>query len=263
MDTFSTLKLDIDGRVGRITLARPEKLNPLGSDALVELKAAAEAVNDAGADVVVVTGEGRAFSGGFDLRELAANVEDEDAPGDHAERTATLGADMVAAVQAIEGVTIAAIPGPAVGGGFVLAMTCDLRLASEDAWLSLPEAELGMPLGWSGVPLLVRQLGSARALELILTTRRISANEAADWGILNGVVAQPDLEDEVERYVAKFLELRPIVLRLTKRQVRVAAEEIVATTGLFVGTDELVAAALASDARSAADSDDRDNEAAK
>lgn len=239
---FRTLRAEADGRLGRLTLDQPERLNPIGALALEELATAAAWFDEQGVAVVVVAGAGRAFCAGFDLRELTAAPADRD-PAEHpGASTPALGAAMAEAVSSMRALTVAAVQGPCVGGGFVLALCCDLRIAADDAWFSLPEAELGIPLAWSGVPRLVRELGPARANELILTCRRMPATEAAATGLVNEVVARADLEGVVAARVATVLERGDAVIQTTKRQVREAAEALVPTSGAWAGTDELVAA---------------------
>jgi enoyl-CoA hydratase/carnithine racemase len=149
---------------------------------------------------------------------------------------------MAAAISAMRALTVAQVHGPCVGGGFVLALCCDLRVAADDAWFSLPEAELGIPLAWSGVPRLVREVGPSRTAELVLTCRRVPAAEAMALGLLTQVVAPAQLESEVDVLVATLLERSHEVIVATKRQVEAAAEALVPTTGDWAGTEELLAA---------------------
>jgi enoyl-CoA hydratase/carnithine racemase len=239
---FRTLRAEVDGRLGRLTLDQPDRLNPIGALALEELAAAAAWFDTSGAAVVVVAGEGRAFCAGFDLRELTAPSADAPAGEHPGASTPALGAAMAAAVASMRALTVAAVQGPCVGGGFVLALCCDLRIAADDAWFSLPEAELGIPLAWSGVPRLVRELGPARANELILTGRRVLAGEAHRIGLVNEIVERSSLGAVVADRVAALLERRDDVIRTTKRQVSEAAEALVPTTGTWAGTEELTAA---------------------
>lgn len=239
---FRTLRAETDGRLGRLTLDQPDRLNPIGALALEELAAAAAWFDEQGAALVVVGGAGRAFCAGFDLRELTAAPSGR-GPADHpGGSTPALGAAMAAAVSSMEALTVAAVQGPCVGGGFVLALCCDLRIAADDAWFSLPEAELGIPLAWSGVPRLVRELGAARAAELILTCRRMPAVEAHAAGLVNEVVERGSLDAVVAERTGLILERSDAVIRTTKRQVREAAEALVPTSGDWAGTDELIAA---------------------
>jgi enoyl-CoA hydratase/carnithine racemase len=240
--SFRTLRAEVDGRLGQLTLDRPERLNAIGALALQELAEAATWFDRSDASVVVVAGAGRAFCAGFDRRELSApspDVRPDDHPG---AATPALGAAMAYAISSMRPLTVAAIQGPCVGGGFVLALCCDLRIAADDAWFSLPEAELGIPLAWTGVPRLVRELGAARAIDLVLSCRRVPADEAAEWGLVNEVVDRSALDGAVADRVGLLLQRRDAVIEATKRQVHQAAEALVPTSGSFAGTDELVAA---------------------
>ena len=232
---FETLRVDLEGQLGHLTLDQPDHLNPIGSLALQELAAAAAWFDTTAAVVVVVRGAGRAFSAGFDLRELHE-------PTAGSARSPELGAAMAEAVASMHAVTIAAVQGPCVGGGFVLAMCCDLRIVAEDAWFSLPEAELGIPLAWSGVPRLVREVGPARATELIPSCRRVPATEAAQWGIVNRLVPAGELAAATDELAAVILQRSPTVVAVTKQQVQAAAAELVPTEGPWAGTEHLVAA---------------------
>lgn len=238
--SFRTLTASLDGTLGRLTLDQPERLNPIGSVALAELAEAAAWFDGTEASVVIVAGAGRAFSAGFDLRELSGPPPEP--PADPAVRTPELGAAMAEAVAGMRAVTIAAVQGPCVGGGFVLALCCDLRVAAEDAWFSLPEVELGIPLAWGGVPRLVREIGPARTTELVLTCRRVPAAEALQLGLLNRVVTAGGQQTAAEELAATVLSRRPEVVATTKRQVAQAATELVPTDGAWAGTAHLVEA---------------------
>lgn len=235
---FTTLRVTLEGRLGRLTLDQPERLNPIGSVALRELAEAAAWFDATDATVVVVSGSGRAFSAGFDRRELDVSPTDPEARRSAA-ATPALGAAMAEAVASMRALTVAAVRGPCVGGGFVLALCCDLRVAADDAWFSLPEAELGIPLAWSGVPRLVRELGPARTTDLILTCRRVPAVEAETMGLLNRVVPTAALDAAVTGLTGTLLARRPEVVAVTKRQVAEAAAALVPTHGDWAGTTHL------------------------
>ncbi|MCB0969924.1 MAG: enoyl-CoA hydratase/isomerase family protein [Acidimicrobiales bacterium] len=235
--SFATLRVSVDGTVGTIELARPDRLNPLGTTALRELADAAAFLDGTDASVVVVRGAGRAFSAGFDLREL-----EHPEPDPAGRSTAEVGAAMAEAVASMRAVTVARIQGPCVGGGLVLALCCDLRVAADDAWCSLPETELAIPLAWSGVPRLVREIGPSRALDLVLTARRVPAAEALALGLVNRVVAPDELDGAVDELVAVLAARRPDVVATTKAQVSQAADALVPTDGTWAGTELLEAA---------------------
>jgi enoyl-CoA hydratase/carnithine racemase len=246
---FRTLRVGIDeghdGRIGRLTLDQPAKLNPLGATALREIAEAACWFDTTGASVVVVTGEGRAFSAGFDLREFA------DPEGANRE-TADLGRLMAEAMDRMSALTIAAIKGPCVGGGLVLAAVCDLRIAADDTVFSIPEVDLGIPLAWGGIPRLVREIGPAMTRELVLTCRPFDAEEARTLAFVNRVVPRADLEAEVDRLAVELARKAPSVVRATKRQVMQALDAVSSTAGSWADADQLGAALADPEARRAA-----------
>jgi enoyl-CoA hydratase/carnithine racemase len=249
--TFETLGVAIDdghdGRVGRLTLDQPAKLNPLGSNALREIADAASWFDSTGASVVIVTGEGRAFSSGFDLREFAGGGSGAPAAGG-----ADLGRRMAEAVERMSALTIAAIKGPCVGGGVVLAASCDLRIAADDTVFSIPEVDLGIPLAWGGIPRLVREIGPAMTRELVLTCRPFDADEARSIGFVNRVVPRADLESTVDDLAEHLARKAPNVVRTTKRQVNEALDAMSSTAGAWADADLLSNAVRDPEARAAA-----------
>jgi enoyl-CoA hydratase/carnithine racemase len=215
MPDFETIELTVDEPLARLVLRRPERRNALSPAMLAELAAAADLLDaDASVRAVVVSGEGRAFSAGFDLahwpREADRAVSTE---------LAALGAAMARSVRRMRPVSVAALHGAVVGGGLVLALACDLRVAAEDTVFSIPEAELGIPLGWHGVELLAREVGPAIAKELVITCRPFTATEAAGWGVVNRVVPAERVLAEAED-LARAVAARPrVVSEATKRHI--------------------------------------------
>jgi enoyl-CoA hydratase/carnithine racemase len=258
---FRTLRVEVDGPIGRMTLTQGDKLNPLGTVALREIAEAARWFNGTSAHIVVVTGEGRAFSAGFDLREFAGGDRDDagrDDPSRDGATTASsrdqadLGRLMAEAMDRMTALTIAAIKGPCVGGGVVLAAVCDLRIAADDTVFSIPEVDLGIPLAWGGIPRLVREIGPALTRELVLTCRPFSPEEALRIGFLNRVVPRAELESAVDELAAQLARKAPSVVRATKRQVNEALEDVASTAGSWADADQLGAAMRDPEARAAA-----------
>ncbi len=224
---FETLRIDLEGTIGRLTLSRPEKLNPLSSTALFELAEAAQWIDrHTDTRIVVVSGEGRAFSAGADLSTFAGPAD----PRWTLRDAADLGRRMADAIEGIDAITIASIRGWCVGGGLVLAAACDLRVAADDARFSIPEVDLGIPLAWGGIPRLVREIGPARTKDLVMTCRPFDAAEAAAAGFLTRVVAPDDLDAEVDALAASLAAKAPYTLWATKRHVD-------AVTSAMVGLD--------------------------
>ena len=246
---FTTLRVEVDGRIGRLTLDQPAKLNPLGTAPLREIADAARWFDTTDASIVIVTGEGRAFSSGFDLREFAGGGTDSSVS---AREQADLGRLMAEGMERMSALTVAAIKGPCVGGGVVLAGVCDLRIAADDTVFSIPEVDLGIPLAWGGSPRLVREIGAAVTRELVLTCRPFDAEEARALGFVNRVVPRAELDAAVDELATQLARKAPSVVRTTKRQVNEALEDIAPTVGAWADADLLGAAMADPEARAAA-----------
>ena len=225
---FETLTVEIEEGIGRLTLNQPDKLNPLGTNTLQEIVEATGWFDERDAHVVVISGEGRAFSSGFDLREfINGNPEGTNGPA--------VGKQMADAIENMRAVAIAAVHGHCVGGGVVLVGACDLRVAATNTVFSIPEVDLGIPLAWGGIPRLVREIGPAMTRELVMTCRPFNAEEAKSIGFVNRVVASEDLEEETLK-LAKAIKKRPqSVIQTTKKQVQSAAEDLASTQKEWVG----------------------------
>jgi enoyl-CoA hydratase/carnithine racemase len=239
---MTALDLDVTGAVGRLTLARPEKLNALNRAALEELVLAA-AWFDSQPDVkvVIVGGQGRAFSAGFDLadhRWLELGPPEE---------SAVSGRAMAEAVAGMRAVTIAAIQGHCIGGGVVLASACDLRVAGAGANFRIPEVDLGVPLYWSGIPRLVREIGPALTKELVLTGRSFSAEEARWIRFVNRVVPDEELDGAVTKLATGLASKPALVLEVTLRQVEDASPSVPASDSGASADAAGFAAAIADD----------------
>lgn len=234
---FETLTAEADGPLGRLTLTRGDKLNPLSTQALEEIARAARYFDEeTDARVVIVTGAGRAFSAGADLSSFSGRQEKS------TREIAEIGRRMADAVEAMRALTIARIQGWCVGGGLVLAAACDLRVAADDARFSIPEVDLGIPLAWGGIPRLVREIGPALTKELVLTCRPFDAAEARSAGFLNRVVAPEALDDAVETLATSLAGKASLTLLATKRHVNAVTDQMVGTMRSWSDADGLVTA---------------------
>jgi enoyl-CoA hydratase len=177
------VRYELDGPVAVVTVDRQEALNALNEDVLVELSLAFGAA-EANAEVraLVVTGAGRAFVAGADVSGIN-QIEDVFT----AREFALLGQEVCSTLAALPFPTIAAVNGFALGGGLELALAADIRVASPQARLGLPEVTLGLIPGYGGTQRLPRLIGVGRALELILTGRHVTAEEALQMGLVNRV----------------------------------------------------------------------------
>ncbi len=226
-----------------ITIERPRTLNSLDMATLNALETAAREVADrSSTKVVVVRGRGRAFSSGVDLGLLGGG------DGVDPREVGEAGRAMMEAFDSIPAVTVAALRGAAVGGGLVLAAACDLRVAADDTYFSIPEVDLGLPVGWGGVPRLVREFGPALTRELIMTCRPFTAQEAKQAGFLNRVVPLSDLDRTVDELVSTLCAKPRAVLRTVKRTVLEATEEMLAARGRIADAD--IFAAISADPES-------------
>jgi enoyl-CoA hydratase/carnithine racemase len=247
---FETIDVFAAGERGALTLNRPDKLNPLSSQTLREIAEAARWFDRHPlVKVVVVAGKGRSFSAGADIGAFDSGAG---AGEGSARDNADLGRLMADAVEAMAAITIARIHGHCIGGGLVLAAACDLRVAAEDAYFSIPEVDLGIPLAWGGIPRLVREIGPALTKELVMTCRPFTPAEAASAGFLNRVVPAADLDEAVEDLVTQLLSKSPLTLRSTKRHVDAVTRGMVGLDRSWADADSLVAALRDPESRASA-----------
>lgn len=197
-----------DGAIATVTLDRPDRRNSLSDEMLTELgQAFAELRDDAAVRVVVVTGAPPVFSAGADAG-LKSTMSAEERRRAFAERKSQFRRLFERANTVLEGleqITIAAINGHAVGGGWGLTLACDFRIAAADAQLWIPEVDLGVPLGVASTTRFVRLVGPARAKEIILECRRYTAEEARAMGLVNRVVPGAELAKRVRDFAESML----------------------------------------------------------
>ena len=247
MAQFQTLEVSVDGSLGRLQMARPERLNALSRQTLQELASAARWFDEQReVKVVIVSGQGRSFSAGFDLNDFSSPD-----PEWGVRESADLGRIMAEAVTNMNALTIAAIQGHCVGGGLVVAISCDLRIAAESAVFSIPEVDLGIPLAWGGIPRLVREIGPAATKELVLTCRRFYPEEAKSLGFLNAIAPDSELAAHVDTLALSLAAKPGYSLRTTKQQVNAVTEEMIGTARNANDADSLVIATYDSESRAA------------
>ena len=204
--------------VALVTLDRREALNALSYALLAELDAKLASLDaDRDCRAIVITGAGeRAFAAGADVNELSAETPDslrEADPFAAVDRVATLATP-----------TIAAVRGFALGGGCELAMACDMLIAGDDAVFGQPEILIGVIPGAGGTQRLARAIGKARAMELVLTGRRIDAAEADRLGLVTRVVPAVDTVTAALELAAKIASMPPLAVRAAKAAVRATAD---------------------------------------
>jgi enoyl-CoA hydratase/carnithine racemase len=236
---FEALLVEVDGRIGRATLNRPDKLNALSRQLMseiVELGAWLKLREDI--RVVILSGAGRSFSAGFDLNDFSSA-----SAGESPRIAADLGRLATNALTDVPQLTIAAVHGHCVGGGVVFVAACDLRVATTETTFIIPEVDLGIPLAWGGIPRLVREIGPALTKELVLTCRPFDAAEAKSIGFINRVVAPEDLDITVNELAENLASKTLYSLHSTKQQVNAVMEEI-AGTGRSAGDADMLVYAM-------------------
>ncbi len=247
---FVNIDVGSVGPRGHITLNRPDKLNPLGTETLGALVDAAHWLDEQPeVKVVIVSGNGRAFSAGADV----ALFSGEDQGIAARREAADAGRQMAEAIEAMRAITIARIHGHCVGGAVLLAAACDVRVAAETTRFSIPELQLGIPLGWGGIPRLVREIGPALTKELVLTCRPFTAQEARGIGFLNRVVGEEMLDATIEELAAQLLEKSALTLTATKLAVNATSRAIASTSGAWSDADALLTALGDPESRRVAD----------
>jgi len=181
--TFKTIRIERSGAIATVTLSRPDCLNAFSYEMMEEITQAAGIFRkDHDTHAIVLTGEGRAFSSGFDLRQSSPS-------GSVAERRELhhRGRGMCLAWEQLPQTTIAAIHGPAVGAGIALALCCDWRVMATDAYLYVPEVKIGLTLQMQAIPRLVSLVGPARAKRIVMLCEKLPAETALEWGLVEEV----------------------------------------------------------------------------
>jgi enoyl-CoA hydratase/carnithine racemase len=213
--TFKTVVYEKVGALCRVTLNRPRQLNAYNVQMRDELFEVLSAVRDDDeARVLVLRGAGRAFCAGADLTEFGT------APSPTVARQVRFARDVWAVLEGLEIPTVVALHGFVFGSGLELALFCDLRIAAEGTQLGLPEVRLGMIPAAGGTQTLPRACGQGRALELLLTGRRIDAAEAHRLSIVSRLVAPDRLDQEVEACAGELASFDAAAVRAVKRAVR-------------------------------------------
>lgn len=223
--TTPPLRVERDDAIETWTLDLPEQRNPISGDDMIDaIVAAADRVNrDTSVRGVIVTGAGSAFSAGGNVKDMAdrkglfghAPVDQRTAYRDGVQR-------IPRALHACEVPLIAAVNGPAVGAGCDLALMCDLRIASTNAFFAESFVKLGLIPGDGGAFLLPRAVGAARAAEMALTGDRVDAGTALEWGLVSQVVDPGDLLVTAQALAARVAANPPHAVRMTKKLLREA-----------------------------------------
>ncbi len=214
---YETILTEVRGHVGLILLNRPEARNALNRQLLRELMDGLENFDrDDGIGAMVVTGNEKAFAAGADIKEMA-------------DRSATEMQDSgfistFTRMMSIRKPIIAAVSGWALGGGFEIALSCDMLVASETAKFGQPEIAIGVIPGGGGTQRLTRALGKSLAMEIILNNRTLTAAEALQFGLANRVVPVAQFLDEAVRLAEEIAVRAPVAVQVAKKAINEAYE---------------------------------------
>ena len=239
------VSLERAGRLVTVTYDRGDGLNALSIQGMTELRDVARALaDDDSSSIIVLTGTS-VFSAGADLKDPDRKGRDEMTLLQ--QRSAVrLGPDMCQAWADLEQVTIAAIEGFCIGGGLALVASCDHRVCSDTAEFRLPEVPLGMNMSWRSVPRLVALMGPSRAKQLIMLGRKLNAQTALDWGLVDEIAASGKTLTAATRLARDYAALPPIALRMTKQAIDTAAQPLAFATS-FMDRDQFLLASQSND----------------
>jgi enoyl-CoA hydratase/carnithine racemase len=213
------VSLETDDEVGIVTLRRPEALNAISGNLAEQLAAAFREVGSRpDIWVMLLRAEGdKAFCVGADLKERSTFAVEDFYSNRKQMRS------MFHALRSVPQPTIAAVFGFALGGGFELALSCDIIIAAQGTMLGLPEARVGLIPAGGGTQLLTHSVGMARAKELIFTGRRFSSEEGIDMGLVARLVPPEELDDEAMDLARNVCRSSPVAVREAKRAIEAAA----------------------------------------
>ena len=211
---MSFVNVDLQGAVAVLTIDRPKALNALNPEVLADLKAAFEGIDQNAVRCVVLTGAGdKSFVAGADIGSMSTMTKAE------GEAFGTLGNDIFLMIEGFPLPVIAAVNGFALGGGCELAMSCDIRICSDNAMFGQPEVGLGITPGFGGTQRLARLVGMGMAKQLLYTARNIDAAEALRIGLVNAVIPQAELLDAALKMAGQIAKNAPIAVRACKKAV--------------------------------------------
>lgn len=240
--TYNTIKYDTDGYIAKITMDRPDALNALNSEVLGELdKVLDEVIENKDLRVLIITGGGRSFIAGADIKEMSKL----DTLG--AVDFSKTGIDVFRKIESLPIPVIAEVNGFALGGGCELAMSCDIRIASSKALFGQPEVGLGLIPGFGGTQRLQRLVGQGWAKYLIYSAENIKADKAYEIGLVQDVVEPEELDNRVNKLANQIASQAPVGVRLSKSAINEGAQADIDTAlyieennfGLIFSTEDM------------------------
>ena len=218
---YTSILVETRGRVGLIILNRPQALNALNNQLMLEVMGALEAFDkDDNIGAMVITGSDKTFAAGADIKEMADKNTLQMMDADH---IAVFGR-----IRTLQKPIIAAVSGWALGGGCEIALSCDMIIASDSAKFGQPEINIGVIPGAGGTQRLVRAVGKAIAMEMILNNRTLTAHEALHYGLVNRVVPVGDYLNIAILLADEIAVRAPLAVRAAKRMINHSYESFLA-----------------------------------
>lgn len=221
---YEMILVERRGRVGLVTLNRPQAMNALNNQLMNEVMDALEAFDaDDAVGAMVIAGSEKAFAAGADIKEMSGRSAREMQEADHVA--------VFDRIRSVEKPVIAAVSGWALGGGCEIALSCDMIVASESAKFGQPEITIGVIPGAGGTQRLTHAVGKALAMEMVLNNRTLSAQEALHHGLVNRVVPVSDYLDEALKLADEIASRAPLAVRAAKKMIK-ASYDVSLTEGL-------------------------------
>ena len=212
MDTFKNITVAINADIAVLRFNRPDQLNAMNRVMMDEIISGIEAINKSDKALVgVITGNGRAFMAGADIKEYASQTPEQ------FKSFQERGIKLYESIENAPKPWIAAVNGFALGGGFEIALACDMILASESAKMGLPEVFLSLVPGGGGTQRLIQKIGIHRTKEMLFTGGQYTADALYDWGIVNHVFKADEFDEEVFRFAEKLTRRPPKAIKQLKR----------------------------------------------
>lgn len=239
---YSAILYEVSERICTITFNEPEVMNPMTQAMIAEtVDALDQAAQNPEVLVIIITGNGRAFSAGGDVRGLGVQPEGEAGPGPF-DRRAWLRRTqrLILAIRAVEKPVLAAVNGVAAGGGCDIALACDMRFMAEGARIGEIFAKIGLFPGTGGTWFLPQLVGVEKALELIWTADLVDAHEAKRIGLVGHVVAPEELMSETRAFASRLAEGPPLALALAKAAVYRGLDQDLAAALDYASTAEAI-----------------------
>lgn len=217
--TWNTVEVERKGEIAIVRMVRPKQLNAFSAELTRELADVARSFHtDHETHAVILTGSQRAFSAGADLKEIKTETEF----ADQRDRS-HLGRHLCRAWEDMPQTTIAAIDGLAVGAGVAIAMCCDWRVMSEDAYLYVPEVKIGLTLQWQAIPRLVALVGPARAKRIVMLCEKMPAAQALEWGLVEEIASKGGAVDKAMELARAACEMPPVIMTMSKQAINATA----------------------------------------